>query len=162
MIPDDKEKFVALFGGVYEHSSWIAADSWPACQMAHNAEQLASIMASTVDSASQADKLALIRAHPDLAGRLAVAGELTADSAAEQASAGLDQCSQQEFEQFQTLNQAYVSKFEFPFVMAVRGSHRSDILKAFAERIENTYEIEFNTALREIHKIARLRLEQLI
>ena len=73
MIPTDKEEFVARFGGVYEHSTWIAADSWPACQMAHDAEQLAAIMASTVESASRHDKLALIRAHPDLAGRLAVA-----------------------------------------------------------------------------------------
>jgi len=161
MIPDSKEAFVARFGGVYEHSAWIAEDSWPACQMAHNAEQLAAIMASTVDSASTRDKLALIRAHPDLAGRLAVAGELTAESSAEQASAGLDQCTPAEFEQFQSLNRTYLDKFEFPFVMAVRGSNRSDILRAFARRVNNSYEQEFATALAEIHKIARMRLEQL-
>lgn len=161
MIPSDKDDFVARFGGVYEHSSWIAEDSWPACQMAHNAEQLAAIMASTVDSASRHHKLALIRAHPDLAGRLALAGELTADSAAEQASAGLDQCSAEEFEQFQALNRTYVEKFEFPFVMAVRGRHRSEILEAFTERVQHSYEEEFAAALREIHKIARMRLEQL-
>ena len=114
-----------------------------------------------MDSASRHDKLALIRAHPDLAGRLATAGELTADSAAEQASAGLDQCSAEEFEKFQALNRAYVEKFEFPFVMAVRGRQRSEILEAFAERVENSYEDEFATALREIHQIARMRLEQL-
>ncbi len=161
MIPADKDEFVARFGGVYEHSSWVAEDSWPACQVAHNAEQLATIMAHTVDCASRHDKLALIRAHPDLAGRLAMAGELTADSAAEQASAGLDQCSAEEFEQFQALNRIYVEKFEFPFVMAVRGRQRSEILEAFAQRVENSYEDEFATALREIHKIARLRMEQL-
>ena len=161
MIPDSKEAFVARFGGVYEHSAWIAEDSWPACQVAHNAEQLAVIMASSVESASKHAKLELIRAHPDLAGRLALAGELTADSSAEQASAGLDQCTPEEFEQFQTLNQAYVEKFEFPFVMAVRNSNRSDILEAFAARLGNAYEDEFATALAEIHKIARLRLEQM-
>lgn len=161
MIPNSKEEFVARFGGVYEHSAWIAEDSWPACQVAHNAEQLAAIMASSVDSASKSAKLELIRAHPDLAGRLAVAGELTAESSAEQASAGLDQCTPEEFEQFQTLNSTYVEKYEFPFVMAVRGSRRSDILKAFAARLHNSYEQEFATALGEIHKIARMRLEQL-
>jgi len=161
MIPDTREAFVARFGGVYEHSPWIAEDSWPACRMAHDARQLAAIMAATVDSASRRDKLALIRAHPDLGGRLAVAGELPADSAAEQASAGLDQCSPAEFEQFQALNRAYVEKFAFPFVMAVRGSHRSDILKAFAARLDNDYDTEFAAALAEIHKIAYMRLEQL-
>ena len=161
MIPNDKDAFIERFGGVYEHSSWVAADSWPACQMAHDAEQLAAIMAATVDGAPRHDKLALIRAHPDLAGRLAVAGELTAESAQEQASAGLDQCSAEEFEQFQALNAAYVEKFEFPFVMAVRGRHRSEILAAFAERLHHSPEEEFATAIREIHKIARMRLEQL-
>ena len=102
----------------------------------------------------------LIRAHPDLAGRIAVAGELTEDSASEQSSAGLDQCSDEEYEAFQSLNAAYVKKFSFPFVMAVRGCHRQEILAQFGARLHNSYEQEFGTALQEIHKIARLRLEQ--
>ena len=159
--PTSKSAFVAEFGGVYEHSPWIAEASWDACQQVGSAEELAEAMAATVNAASDADKLALIRAHPDLAGRLAVAGELTAESSTEQASAGLDQCSADEFAQFQELNKAYTEKFAFPFVMAVRGSHRADILKAFAERLGNSHELEFTTAINEIHKIARMRIEQL-
>ena len=88
-----------------------------------------------------------------------VAGELTADSTAEQASAGLDQCSKVEYERFQALNDAYKEKFGFPFVMAVRDSSRDEILDAFSARLKNDYDLEFETALEEIHKIARLRLE---
>ena len=161
MVPNDKDKFVALFGGVYEHSPWIAEDSWPACQMASNADDLATIMAHTLEGAPRHKKLALIRAHPDLAGKLAVAGGLTEDSASEQASAGLDQCTEEEFRLFQSLNRAYVEKFEFPFVMAVRGSSRAQILQAFQTRIDNDYDKEFSTAISEINKIARLRLAQL-
>ncbi len=153
--------FVARYGGIYEHSPWIAAACWPAVQSALESVDLAALMARQVDTADRATQLALIRAHPDLAGRLAVAGNLTQASAVEQASAGLDQCSAEEFHEFQQLNTAYVEKFGFPFVMAVRGSHRRAILKAFASRLRNSYEDEFNTALSEIHKIARLRLEQL-
>jgi OHCU decarboxylase len=102
-----------------------------------------------------------MRAHPDLAGKTALAGELTADSNEEQSKAGLDQCTADEFERFQTLNVAYKEKFGFPFIMAVRESSRADILEAFARRLDNDYELEFETALQEIHKIARLRLAAL-
>jgi OHCU decarboxylase len=101
----------------------------------------------------------LIRAHPDLAGKAQIAGELTADSTSEQASAGLDQCSIEEYERFQSLNEAYRDKFGFPFVMAVRNSSLAEILDAFGGRLENDPDVEFETALAEIHKIARLRLE---
>ena len=161
MIGENKDIFVDRFGGVYEHSAWIAEDSWPACQMANSAEELATILAHTLECASKHDKLKLIKAHPDLAGKLAVAGELTAESTSEQASAGLDQCSDEEFAEFQALNAAYVEKFDFPFVMAVRGSHRTDILQAFRRRLKNAYDVEFATAIQEINKIARLRLEQI-
>jgi 2-oxo-4-hydroxy-4-carboxy-5-ureidoimidazoline decarboxylase len=161
MIPNDKDAFVKRFGGVYEHSPWIAEDSWPACQMASDATQLATIMAHTLEGAPRIKKLALIRAHPDLAGKLAVTGELTDDSTSEQTSAGLDQCSEAEFQLFQSLNAAYLKKFEFPFVMAVRGSNRAQILQAFQVRIKNDYDTEFATAIREINKIAALRLEQI-
>lgn len=153
------EEFVERFGGIYEHSPWIAEAAW--VQQPGGASDLAMRMAKIVDTATTEQQLALIRAHPDLAGRLAVAGELTAESSAEQASAGLDQCTEQEFKAFQQLNAAYVDKFDFPFVMAVRGSNRTDILDAFRRRLKNSYDEEFKTALREIHKIAQLRLEQL-
>jgi 2-oxo-4-hydroxy-4-carboxy-5-ureidoimidazoline decarboxylase len=122
---------------------------------------LASLMADCVDNAAVDAQLNLIRAHPDLAGKAEVAGELTADSSEEQSKAGLDQCTAQEFERFQSLNTAYKEKFGFPFIMAVRESTRGEILEAFAARIENDHDVEFETALQEIHKIARLRLAAL-
>jgi OHCU decarboxylase len=156
-----EEDFVARYGGVYEHSPWIARDSWALGHLATQAKQLSNIFQQTVDAAPQACRLALIRAHPDLAGRLAVAGDLTEDSAAEQSSAGLDQCSAEEFQLFQLHNKAYLEKFEFPFVMAVKNSNRTAILKAFGQRLANNYAQEFNCAIGEIHKIARMRLEQI-
>jgi 2-oxo-4-hydroxy-4-carboxy-5-ureidoimidazoline decarboxylase len=100
----------------------------------------------------------LIKAHPDLAGRAAIAGELTEASNEEQASAGIDQCSPEEFARFQDLNERYKAKFDFPFVMAVRKSNRHEILVAFETRLSNDPDDEFEQAIAEIHKIARLRL----
>ena len=141
--------FIARYADIYEHSPWVAERVAPLATEADDTEQLAMLMADCVDNASTEQQLELIRAHPDLAGRAQVAGELTADSTVEQASAGLDRCSPEEFERFQRLNEAYRDKFDIPFVMAVRGSNRSQILDAFAARLENA----------EIHKIARLRLD---
>jgi 2-oxo-4-hydroxy-4-carboxy-5-ureidoimidazoline decarboxylase len=159
--PLSQDAFVLRFGGVYEHSAWIALENWKDGCGVNSAEDMARIFASTVDRAPADKKLALIRAHPDLAGRIALAGELTSDSMAEQASAGLDQCDREEFQLFQTYNTAYLEKFGFPFVMAVKDTHRTEILSAFAERLKHEYADEFATAIGEIHKIARLRLEQL-
>lgn len=151
--------FIAKYAGIYEHSPWVAERVAPLAADADDAERLAALMADCVDNASTEQQLALICAHPDLAGRAQVAGELTAESTLEQASAGLDQCSAEEFERFQSLNTAYREKFGFPFVMAVRGSDRAEILDTFAARLQNDYDLEFETALVEIHKIARLRLD---
>lgn len=155
----DTHDFIARYGGIYEHSPWVAERVAALGVDATDVERLAALMADCVDNAAGEQQLALIRAHPDLAGKAQVAGELTAESTEEQASAGLDHCSQEEFERFQALNTAYYEKFGFPFVMAVRNSSRGEILEAFAARLENDYELEFETALVEIHKIARLRLE---
>jgi len=155
----DAHDFIARYADIYEHSPWVAERVAPLVTEGDDTEQLAMLMADCVDNASMEQQLELIRAHPDLAGRAQVAGELTAESTVEQASAGLDQCSPEEFERFQRLNGAYRDKFGFPFVMAVRGSSRSQILDAFAARLENDYDLEFETALAEIHKIARLRLD---
>lgn len=155
---DDPAGFVARYGGIYEHSPWVAEQS---CAAAHNvtdAHELCTIFARCVDNANHQRKLELICAHPDLAGRAAVRGDLTVESGEEQVSAGIDQCSPDEFERFESYNRHYRDKFGFPFVMAVRGSRRQDILEAFALRLENDYETEFKTAIEEIHKIARLRL----
>ncbi len=155
----DTHDFIARYGDIYEHSPWVAERAAALGVDTSDVALLADVMADIVDNAASEQQLELIRAHPDLAGKAQVAGELTAESTAEQASAGLDQCSQQEFERFQALNAAYHDKFDFPFVMAVRDSSRGEILEAFAERLQNDYELEFETALVEIHKIARLRLE---
>ena len=153
------EEFVACYGGVYEHSPWVAAEAALFIGDDADHETLAILMAECVDNASQARRLELIRAHPDLAGKASIAGELTAESTAEQSSAGLDRCSPEEYERFQSLNAAYKEKFGFPFVMAVRNSSRVDILDAFERRLENDYDEEFETAIAEIHKIARLRID---
>ena len=155
----DTHDFIAHYAAVYEHSPWVAEQVAPFVGDNDDATQIAALMADCVDNAATQRQLELIRAHPDLAGKAQLAGELSADSTAEQAGAGLDQCSPDEFERFQSLNSAYRDKFGFPFVMAVRGSTRHEIIAAFAERLENDYDLEFETALAEIHKIARLRLD---
>ncbi|MEM9049590.1 MAG: 2-oxo-4-hydroxy-4-carboxy-5-ureidoimidazoline decarboxylase [Pseudomonadota bacterium] len=159
----DRDGFMALFGAVYEHSPWIAAAAYDAGlpRDAERPEGLARALAAPIDAAAPEHKRALLDAHPDLAGRLAVAGALTATSSAEQASAGLDQCSEAEYDAFARLNASYRARFGFPFIMAVRGRNRSEILAAFQARLENSPETEFETALREVHRIAYLRLDAL-
>lgn len=157
----DRAGFLARYGGVYEHSPWIAAEVWDAGQMSDDVETLAAAMAAVVGAAPRAAQLALLRAHPDLAGRLAVAGALTAASAAEQAGAGLDRCTPPEFAEFQELNARYVARFGFPFIVAVRGLDRAGILARFRERVANSHDAEFREALAQVHRIARLRLEAL-
>jgi 2-oxo-4-hydroxy-4-carboxy-5-ureidoimidazoline decarboxylase len=158
MTAESRSEFVARYGGIYEHSSWVAERAAPELAECDDPERIAEVMAGCVDDASDDLKLALIRAHPDLAGRARVAGGLTSDSASEQASAGLDRCSAEQYARFTTLNRAYREKFGFPFVMAVRGSSVEDILAAFETRLTNDADAEFETALAEIHKIARQRL----
>jgi len=158
-----REEFLAVFGGVYEHSPWIAERVYDAgLTAAHDhLNGLHAAMAAVVDAAGPECKLALLRAHPDLAGRHAIQGALTADSTAEQASAGLDQCTPEEFARFRRLNEAYRAKFGFPFILAVKGRRRAEILEEFERRLQNDPAQEFATALAEVHKIARLRLHAL-
>ena len=106
-------------------------------------------------------KRTLLCAHPDLAGKLAIADKLTSESAAEQASADLGNCTPAEFDAFQTLNKSYKKKFGFPFILAVRGYHRTQILEIFRQRINNNRETEFRIALEQVHRIALLRLENI-
>ncbi len=153
------QAFVSRFGGIYEHSPWVAELAAPYVDDAADTDVIARVMADCVDNASRERQLELIRAHPDLAGRAQIAGELTEASTDEQSSAGLDRCSPAEYAQFQELNEQYREKFSFPFVMAVRNSSRQDILDAFEKRLKNDYDVEFETALVEIHTIARLRLD---
>ena len=154
----DTHDFIARYAEIYEHSPWVAELVAPIAAEVADMDRLAEIMADCVDNAHTEQQLTLIRAHPDLAGKAQVAGELTADSTAEQASAGLDQCTKVEYERFQALNDAYKEKFGFPFVMAVRDRSREEILDSFSKRLQNDHDLEFETALAEIHEIARLRL----
>ena len=150
--------FVARYGGIYEHSPWVAEQVKKLVDDNVDTEQLARLMADCVDNASREQRLELVCAHPDLAGKAQISGDLTVDSSVEQASAGLDQCTPDEYARFQSLNSSYKNKFGFPFVMAVRDSSRAQILAAFETRLGNDNDLEFETALEEIHKIARLRL----
>jgi len=166
-----RAEFVTRYGSIYEHSPWVAAQSYEEAAKITDPDRLAEIFASHVNAADHDTKLALIRAHPDLAGRAAVGAavgarpagdhslnDLTPASKQEQQSAGIDQCTPQEYKQFHKLNRRYKEKFGFPFIMAVRGSNRREILKSFEQRLLQDREAEFTTAVQEIHKIARLRL----
>ena len=157
----DLDEFMSLYGGIYEHSPWVAEESHEVGANVESPDELATIFANCVDEADYERKLALIRAHPDLAGKAAVSGELTEESSVEQASAGIDQCSPAEYQRFQDLNRQYKDKFGFPFVMAVRGSNRQEILATFESRLKNDKQTEFDAAIDEIHKIAYLRLQEL-
>jgi 2-oxo-4-hydroxy-4-carboxy-5-ureidoimidazoline decarboxylase len=157
----DSHDFIARYAGVYEHSPWVAEQVAAFAADIEDSNRLAELMADCVDNADTERQLTLIRAHPDLAGKAQIAGELTRDSAAEQTSAGLHKCTKVQYERFQALNDAYKEKFGFPFVMAVRGSNCAEILEAFSARLKNEYAVEFETALAEIHEIARQRLAAL-
>ncbi|MEA2780537.1 MAG: hypothetical protein QOK29_2081 [Rhodospirillaceae bacterium] len=159
----DHAAFVSVYGVVYEHSPWIAQTVWDDGLVADldTVEALHAAMVAAVEAAPRERQLALLRAHPDLAGRLAIRGELTAHSTSEQARAGLDKCSPEEFARFTELNGAYRAKFDFPFIMAVKGRQRGEILAAFERRLDNDAATEFRTALDEVHKIALLRLREL-
>jgi OHCU decarboxylase len=158
-----RPQFVERFAGVYEHSPWVAETVYDArLRPAHDGvKALHAAMVEAVETAPQERRRELLRAHPDLAGRVSVRGELTVASTAEQVSAGLDACTSEEFARFRELNDAYRVKFGFPFIMAVRGRSRSEILAAFERRIKNEAAAEFRTALDEVHKIALLRLGEL-
>ncbi len=155
----DKSDFVERYGGIYEHSPWVAEQVFDAGGAELSSSALIDAFATTVDDASDAQKLALICAHPDLAGRVAMAGKLSPDSSREQASAGLDACSPEELRTFKSLNDRYREKFGFPFVMAVKNSGRQEIITAMANRLEHDPATEFHRALAEIHQIAKLRFE---
>lgn len=156
-----REVFVRIVGPVFEHSAWIAEATWPKRPFA-SVENLHAALCETVRAAGEEKQLALIRAHPDLVGKLALAGQLTKESTGEQASAGLDKLSPQETELFQKNNAAYKAKFGFPFIICARLNKKEAILAGFDRRLKNSREQEIKTALEEIFKIAELRLQDLI
>jgi 2-oxo-4-hydroxy-4-carboxy-5-ureidoimidazoline decarboxylase len=154
-----RDAFIARFGPVYETSPWVAEAVWPAAAggALDDPAALAQAMRAAVDDAPRERKLALIRAHP----QLAVARSMAPASVAEQRGAGLDQCSAEELAAFQDLNAAYLAHFGHPFIIAVKGLSRGEILAAFADRLENGAEAEFATAIAQIHRIAGFRLASL-
>ncbi|WP_159950560.1 2-oxo-4-hydroxy-4-carboxy-5-ureidoimidazoline decarboxylase [Rhizobium sp. 18065] len=160
----DRAEFVVRFGGVFEHSPFIAERAFDAGFIAEplSAVDVHDGMAAMFRTASADERLGVLRAHPDLAGKLAIAGDLTEDSRNEQAGAGLDRLSPDEYQHFVTLNAAYTEKFGFPFIVAVKGLSKDDILAAFEKRIDNSREQELDTACLQVEKIARLRLESLL
>ncbi len=160
----DRETFVARFGGVFEHSPWIAERAWDdELGPAHDTSVgLLSALARKFRSASGAERLGVLKAHPDLAGRLAAARRLTEASAAEQASAGLDALTDRERARFTELNGAYTARHGFPFIIAVRDHDRAGILRAFERRTANDSETEFAEACRQVERIAELRLAELL
>ncbi|WP_208348517.1 allantoinase PuuE [Pseudaestuariivita rosea] len=160
----DQARFIERFGGVFEHSPWIAErahglELGPAHDTAaglHNA------LARVFRSASDDERLGVLRAHPNLAGKLAAARRLTAESTAEQASAGLDALTDPERETFTKLNADYTAKHGFPFIIAVRDHDKAGILTAFHQRLENDHTTEFTHACQQVERIARLRLNDML
>ncbi|RED53863.1 2-oxo-4-hydroxy-4-carboxy-5-ureidoimidazoline decarboxylase [Aestuariispira insulae] len=159
----DRDQFLAQFGGVYEHSPWVADRAYEQglSDSDNQVENLSDRMAAVLADASPQEQLDLINAHPDLAGKAALAGELTDSSTDEQSRAGLSQCTPEELARFHELNNAYKEKFGFPFIMAVRNANKALILEGFETRIHNDTDTEFATALAEINKIARLRMMEM-
>lgn len=157
----DREGFVGALGGLFEHSPWVAEEAFDRRPF-RDAAHLHAEMCEAVRRAGPERQLALIRAHPDLAGRLAEQGGLTAASAAEQASAGLDRLAAEERAELRRLNAAYRDRFGFPFVLCARGKGPATIRAALAARLPNRPEEERATALGEIGKIAWLRLQDVL
>ena len=159
----DRARFIALYGGIYEHSPWVAERAW-ALELgpAHDSPAgLASALARAFRSAPDKDRLGVLQAHPDLAGKLAAARRLTVASSAEQASAGLDALTDAEHTAFTKMNAAYTAKHGFPFIIAVRDHDKAGILAAFHQRLTNDRATEFATACRQVDRIAELRLQDM-
>ncbi|WP_256358423.1 2-oxo-4-hydroxy-4-carboxy-5-ureidoimidazoline decarboxylase [Bacillus sp. sid0103] len=153
----NKEEFVKKVGWVFEHSPWVGSLVWESLPL-NSREELLQTMVTVVKNAEEALQLALLRAHPDLGTRL----KISEVSEKEQAGAGLDRLSKDEHKEFLSLNQKYVEQFGFPFIMAVKGQTKATILAAMQQRVGNTYELEFQTALNEVYKIAGFRLNDVI
>ena len=153
-----KREFVKVFANIFENASWIAEKLYN--QKPFNSfEELSSKMIDIFETSSKEKKLEILNAHPDLADKTKI-GLLTPDSKKEQNSAGLDQCTEDEFDEFKKLNDAY-KKFGFPFILAVKGKNKNEILNNFRKRVSSKPEIEFNEAIKQVKKIASLRLEDL-
>ncbi|PHO03551.1 polysaccharide deacetylase [Rhodobacteraceae bacterium 4F10] len=159
-----KDRFVEVFGGIYEHSPWIAEGAYDLeLGMAHDcADGLGNALARIFRTATREQRLDVLRAHPDLAGKLASAGRLTAESTSEQASAGLNMLTDEERGTFTKLNTDYVEKHGFPFIIAVKDNTKASILAAFHDRISNDTDTERDTACKQVERIAWHRLKDIL
>lgn len=155
----DEGEFLRAFGDVAEHSPWVAGAA-ARDRPFRGREAMIEAFERAVSQAPREARLTLLRAHPDLAGRAAVAGGLTEESRREQAGAGLGALTPDEFARFTDLNERYRERFGFPFILAVKGAGKRQILDAFGARIENGPEQEFDTALAQVLRILRFRLEE--
>ena len=156
-----RDEFRQALGGVFEHSPWVAERTGEARPFA-SVDALHAAMIAVVHRASRDERLALLRAHPDLAGKAARAGTMSDASVAEQSSVGLDRLSDEEYERFGRLHTAYRGKFGFPFIIAVRQHDKKGILAAFETRLGNTVGQEVEAALAQVFDITRLRLDGLV
>ena len=157
----DRAAFTQALGAVFEHSPWVAERAWDARPFG-DVEALHAAMCAQVAASDAATRLALLRAHPRLADKAALRAGLSADSQDEQRSAGLDQCSPEELAQLGQLNDAYDERFGIPFIIAVRGLGRREIIAALERRLGRSREEEFAEALRQVEAIAKLRLSALL
>lgn len=162
-LPADRQSFVERFGAVFEHSPWIAGQAFTQiCERDIAPASLHDVFRKVVMHASTEQQLELLRAHPELACALAAPTQLTSASREEQAGAGLDRCSIAELNEFSRLNKDYREKFGFPFIVAVKGLSRQQILAQFRNRLGNTADTEFRLALEQVCKIGGFRLEALL
>ena len=157
----ERAGFVERFGPLFEHSPWVAEEAWTDQPFA-DADELFEALQAAMYSAPRERQLALIRAHPDLAGKAAIEGSLTDSSRREQVAAGLDRLTPDEYGAFTRTNAAYRARFGFPFVVCAREHTKESILRVAAERLEHTPDEEVRVALEEIAKIGRLRLQALL
>lgn len=157
----DEARFVELLGGIFEHSPWVPELVFSEKPFATR-DSLYRAMVTAVRNAPEVMRMELLCRHPELAGKEADAGTLTSASELEQAGAGLNQCSAAELATIKSLNQAYRSRFGFPFIVAVTGFDKLQIIAAMEKRLDHSTELEFDTALGEVEKIARIRIDALI
>jgi 2-oxo-4-hydroxy-4-carboxy-5-ureidoimidazoline decarboxylase len=157
----DRAAFVQRFGGIFENSPWVAEKAWEKRPFG-NLDDMHAAMVAVAKYAPAAMQLALLQSHPDLAGKEAEAGTMTASSVAEQASAGLNALSHAEMVQISDLNAAYKKKFGFPFIIAVRMHTKEGILFEFNRRLQNDTQTEFANDLQNVYIITRLRLNKLL
>ena len=153
----NKSEFLSIFGNVFEKTEWVAEKCYDS-KPYNNVEELVDKMIEIFDNSTQKKHLEFLNSHPDLA----VKKKLTKDSENEQANANLNQCTNEEFEEFNKLNEKYKKKFGFPFIIAVKGKNKKEILNFFRQRITNNINLEFEEAKKQVKKIANFRLSEII